>query len=308
MPVPKALDHFLALVTEIRTIKDKLPATAGTAEWRANGLRAGRLMKIKPYLEVYLNLLKRSFPPPWLERMALDFEYSAVVGHDVDTALIFRLINCGRVVDGLRLLCLYSQVTNGVDSRLYGDVVRRIIGAVGIHAAQELLKFDKCGLLRLDTGLLAKLRFKPPSRWEPISKYFNCVLKENLEKKDEEGNDLGPADVGEPYDKYVPLLVRIVQAGLEKRWNDPQVNSAFDQLQLPRGYHTTKEDEGAKDERRKVLVFVIGGITESEAGIFHQLGSVLFDDKVEIHLGSTSITTGQRLITDIAPSFHKGRQ
>jgi hypothetical protein len=56
---------------------------------------------------------------------------------------------------------------------------------------------------------------------------------------------------------------------------------------------------------RKVLVFVIGGVTESEAAIFHQLGSILFDDKVDFHIASTNLTSGRRIVAEISPLFEK---
>jgi hypothetical protein len=301
LPVLDALDHILSLIQEIKDIKVKLNQTAGTSAWNANGLRAARLNKMKPYMEVHLDLLQRVFPPKWLERLALDFEYSMLVGNEVDPSLILRLINCGRATDGIRLLCLYSQLTKGVDSKLYGDVLRRLIGAVGIPVARDIANFDKCGLLRLQTGILSA--FWAKSRFEPVSQQLKCVLSSLERKTDPDGNDAGPADVGAAYDKYVPLVVRVVQAGIQGRWGSPDVEGALKKLEIPHKVHAPPELPNPPV--KKVLVFVIGGVTESEAGIFHQLGTVLFHDEVEFHVGTTAITSGRRFIREISPVFRQ---
>jgi hypothetical protein len=299
LPVLGALDHFLGLINEIKEIKTKLNETAGTRAWNANGMRAARLNRMKPYMEVHLDLLQRVFPLNWLEMTSLGFEYSLLVGQEVDPSLILRLINCGRPADGLRLLCLYSQLAKGVETKLYADVLRRLIGAVGLGAAQDIANFDKCGLLRIQSGFLSGLLAK--SRFAPVSDELKCVLTELEKKVDADGNDAGAADVGAAYDKYVPLVVRVVQAGIEGKWGSPGVEGALQKLEVPHQVHAPAELPNPPV--RKVLVFIIGGITESEAGVFHQLGSVLFDDKVEFHVGSTSVTSGRKLIAEIAPVF-----
>jgi hypothetical protein len=56
---------------------------------------------------------------------------------------------------------------------------------------------------------------------------------------------------------------------------------------------------------KKVLVFMIGGITEQELIVFQQLGRVAFNGEVEIHVAITNVITGSRLVMEVCPSIQK---
>jgi hypothetical protein len=104
----------------------------------------------------------------------------------------------------------------------------------------------------------------------------------------------------------VPLLVRLVQSGLQQpgQWaKGGGVDSILNDFKIQ--YVVYAPDELGNPPTRKVLVFVIGGVTESEASLFHQMGSILFDDKVEFHIASTNLTSGRRIVGEISPLFEK---
>jgi hypothetical protein len=307
LPLFDALDYIQRLMTEMRELPDKLKDSIGTSQWNTNGIRAGHLQAIKPIMELHLNVIGALTKVSWLERESLHFEYNLLLQGQVNRALITMMLNCGHVVDAVRLLCLYSQLTDGVSKKRYLDFLRRLIGNVGPEAAAEIIKYEKCGLLKMGKSWPLRFLFQlfSGTDFHQAAKHFNLVLEDLEVKTDADGNE-GPADVGAAYDRYVPLLVRLVQSGLQQpeEWaKGGSINTILNKFDIQHAVHAP--EELGRPPTRKVLVFVIGGVTESEASIFHQMGSILFDDKVEFHIASTNLTSGRRIVAEISPLFEK---
>jgi hypothetical protein len=300
LPMADALDYIQRLMNEMHELPDKLKDSIGTTQWNTNGIRAAHLQGIKPMMELHLNLIGALTKVSWLERQSLDFEYNLLLQNEVDPALITMMLNCGHVIDAVRLLCLYSQLTDGLSTKQYLDFLRRLIGNVG----PEIIKYEKSGLLKMEKS--GPLQFFSQvfsgTDFYQAAKHFNLMLKDLRIKVDADGNEM-PADVGAAYDKYVPLLV---QSGLQQpgEWaKGGAVDSILNDFKIQHAVHVPVEL--GTPPTRKVLVFVIGGVTESEASIFHQMGSILFDDKVEFHIASTNLTSGRRIVAEISPLFEK---
>ena len=60
-----------------------------------------------------------------------------------------------------------------------------------------------------------------------------------------------------------------------------------------------------QDSARKILVFVVGGVTNSEALAIRELGKVMYGGKVELVIGTTEILTSTSFIYDISPTLKK---
>jgi hypothetical protein len=201
LPMADALDYIQRLMTEMRELPDKLKDSIGTTQWNTNGIRAAHLQGIKPMMELHLNLIGSLTKVSWLERQSLDFEYNLLLQNEVDPALITMMLNCGKVVDPVRLLCLYSQLTDGVSTKQYLDFLRRIIGNIGPAAAAEIIKYEKSGLLKMEkSGLQFFSQVFSGTDFHQAAKYFNLVLKDLRIKVDADGNET-PADIGAAYDK-----------------------------------------------------------------------------------------------------------
>ena len=147
-------------------------------------------------------------------------------------------------------------------------------------------------------------------------------------------------DIGGIYDGYVPLTARLVQTCIEDAYfkqpeNDPKATSKLRspevmdyfkekfidedfQRQSIAGVDLSKvssepkpqyefpekggffENESAK---RKIIVFVVGGITSSEALAIKQVGTTIFKGKVDITIGSTAILTNRGFLHEICPTL-----
>jgi hypothetical protein len=178
-----------------------------------------------------------------------------------------------------------------------------LIGEFGFEAMRDWANLEKCGMLRQSSGLLGILGGGKP-KFEAIRKEFNLIVEQRGRKTDSEGNDLGPIDLDGPYNEFVPLLVRLVQAGVTGKW---EKGSSGEKLMASLGlqfgvYGEKSVRTDVSGERpRRVLLFVLGGVTLSECLLFGNLGKVIFDDTIEFHLGSTSIITSPRLFEEICP-------
>ena len=53
------------------------------------------------------------------------------------------------------------------------------------------------------------------------------------------------------------------------------------------------------------MVFVIGGMTQSEISLIRSLGPKKHGGSIIFYLGTTSILTGKRLINEICPTIAK---
>jgi hypothetical protein len=303
MPMYDVSKHLVSLMDEISDIKDKMAGSTGTSQWRVFATRARKLLDIQPLIEIHLRLLERVLGIGWLDHQAMSYELALLDDGDADLELVTKMLNAGKVVDAIRVLCLASLIQRGVSQKVLLDVQKRLVDRLGIRAAADFVALDKCGLLKPSAGISL---LRKDVKFETLKREFNLFVNTEEHRWDSDGNDLGPADVGACYDRYVPLLVRLVQSGLGGAWAAGGVaDRLLTQLDVP---HAVVGEPGPAKMTpdgpalRKVLVFVIGGVTESECIIFGQMGKILFEDKVEFHLGTTNITSGSKLIRDACPN------
>jgi hypothetical protein len=279
-------------------IAQTLQDTRGSRDWNAKALRAAELVRLQPFFALHIDLgieiqARRSL----YFTDVLNFEAEAIHGQTAHSDLAFRLMNLGETLGGLRLLCLKSVLQGGLGSSTFEELEKRLLADVGVEAVA-----DVAGLER--SGLLASAKFFGGS-----VKLLSAVEKLKALIRGGEDAELGSCFGLDQDFAYVPLLVRLVQAGLAGEWK-PGGSAAKALEQIDVRFAVTGEEapvaqtlEGAA--ARRVLVFVVGGVTDSEAVIFQQLGRVAFEEKVEVHLGSTTVISGQRLIAEVCPSLRK---
>ena len=144
-------------------------------------------------------------------------------------------------------------------------------------------------------------------------------------------------DIGGAYDGYVPLTARLVQTCIEDAYfkstddkksklRSQDVQKFFSQKLVDEDYQKQNivgvdiskafpngpqtmysfptggffENESAK---RKIIVFIVGGVTSSEALAIKQVGTTLFKGKIDITIGSTSILTNRGFLHEICPTL-----
>ena len=300
----KAADVIGKMQREISEVQDQMKEAAGFNQWNVHRKRAERLLELKPLISMHLDLSIKMNETGRLDRKSFNFEYDMLIQSDNDRCLITQMLNSGRVIDAIRLLCLDSCTSGGVQAKTISDIQRRVIGQCGFDAVGDFINLEKCGLLKPFTGLFDPLGNK--KKWGEMRKKLHLVLDELVNKYDADGNDLGPADVGESYSQYVPLLVRLVQSGMKGDWNGGTTDQLLSKAQIPHAVHgeaAPRKSTIDGSQSKKVLVFVVGGVTESEVSIFRQLGKIIFDDEMEFHVGSTTVTTGSKLIREVCPAI-----
>jgi hypothetical protein len=302
LPLAEVENYLRGLMNEIGDIKEKMAGSTGTSQWTIYAARAAKLLKLQHLIPVHLGLLERVLSVGWLEYKGMSYELSLLDDGDANRDLLVKFVHAGKLIDALRLLCLDSVISRGVPQKLVQDIHRRLVYRLGLRVSQDLIGLEKCGLLKTS----ALLSLSRGVKFETIRKELRLLVDPKQRRSDPEGNDLGPSDVGASYDNYVPLLVRIVQAGLSGGWEKGGVaDRILGQMDIehavvgePGQAKVTADGTVAK----KVLVFVIGGVTQSECLIFNQLGKIIFDDKFEFHVGSTNITSGSKIIKDVCPN------
>ena len=102
--------------------------------------------------------------------------------------------------------------------------------------------------------------------------------------------------VKEPLQGFVPPSVRIVQAAVSGNW--AAVQRAYDDKVVPVS-QTGQCPKIGEGEKRRVLVFFVGGVTLSEVGILRNIGRL--SQTVEFIIGAYENINGNQLISDLFP-------
>ena len=102
--------------------------------------------------------------------------------------------------------------------------------------------------------------------------------------------------VKESLQGFVTPSVRIVQAAVSGNW--AAVQRAYDDKVVPVS-QTGQCPKIGEGEKRRVLVFFVGGVTLSEVGILRNIGRL--SQTVEFIIGASEKINGNQLISDLFP-------
>jgi hypothetical protein len=295
-----AFNSAFALAREAEQLQEQLHESFGR-QYNVTALRAMKVIKMKPNIPKYVKLIEElgDVMQP-LSRAAWNLERDLICSGDRPKDTVWNLMAINRVIRALQLFCMSSVIYRGVDKSDLITMQQKLVAQFGLTAVKDVAALERCGLLATRTGWMSfgKLDFAK------VRSTFRLFVERDEEPRDESEWD----DVDPVYGSgYVPLLVRLVETGLRGMWQKGgEIDKLLDQMGIKdRSVHGEAPlDEGA-GVAKKVLVFVIGGVTESEAWIFHVLGKIVFRDQVEFHVGSTGTVTGAKLIRDVCPSLAK---
>lgn len=295
----EANEKIQELIEEVASINEKLHNSTGGGQWKVFAKRAQKLSEDLPYINLHINLLENVVKFNRFMDPILGFEYSSLMGKTPETSLIGRLMNSGSYDEALRLACLYSVTSRGIPSKILNEITRRLIGKFGKGIIQDLIGLDTSDLLKLEAPFFE--RSKKPS-FSSINSILRNVFNSPQIKYDQEGNIIGHADIERGYDTYVPILLRLLQYGVKDDWKEGSpVSNLMDQMGIEHKTYCKDHDKITK----RVLLFVVGGITTTESILIKQMGEILFDEKVEFHVGSTGIINGKRFINSVCPMIRK---
>lgn len=307
-----ALDQAEKIRQEMLEIKDKMDQSTGTVKFGFYARRAKHLADKKQYLFMHYELLERLINErkPMMEM--INFEYNALMQNIDEIDIVYQLINRRKYWDAIRLFSFASVATRGLSKQNLIEFQRRIVSSLGFDVMSDLISLQKAGLITSSLSLINRLSnlsnlskitenltniaTAVTNNTKPKLTQINSVLK-ILYKTDPE-----LPDIEKGYDKYVPIITRLVQEGVKGFWEgETAVSKLMQQMEIPVKIDVNSKKKSDEKNKKKILVFVIGGVTSTEIQLFKQMGSVLFNDEYEFHVGSTSITHGVKLIKSICP-------
>lgn len=280
-----------ALVKQINSVQNKLKRDFSLT------LRLQKYMDVKPNFDVHMKMIQRINNRQEILEDIYEYEYKMLADYELDLTLIKHLINVNCIVEALRLICYASLVSSDeISTNDVNDLQRQIIGHCGFKATTDFLGLEKSGLFDNDASFMSMIGFSKLPKFKEINKVFRNVDYKNTKEH------LTGQDIDKGYNKYVPILHRIVQHGIRGDWeNGSPVDRLLTMMRVnPHSVHGKIKDEDA-NVKRKVLVFVIGGVTQTEISLFTEMGEKLYRNRIEFHVGSTEIITGNKLIKSVCP-------
>jgi len=297
----------------------QLEENKGSSKWRKLKQKAEEFVRTKPFVELHEELtLKANSLQHHLYHDIICYEWNLIIGQPAPKEKIYALMQCGQYLDALRMICLTAQMSK-VDSSFFNDLSRRLIGSLGFEFAEDLQAMEKAGLLGdINGGMLnlsqlkAKFSqknsmggFTGKASFTEVRDFFKLLIEQDNNFKAIHPED-DPVGLAEGYAGYVPLLTRLVEKALTS--DVPgliKLTEMLKRMKIPFEEHGRKSLQRRTADGRPIkryLVFVIGGITATELLNFRRLGKAIDPNGgVEFHIGSTSITSGRKLLKDVCP-------
>ena len=235
----------------------------------------------------------------------MKYEYNLLLQEETEDNLQTRLINSEFNLDAIRLMCLNSVISNGLSQKVISDFQNILINKFGSNVIQDINNLKRAGLLVANSSFFDKQ--KQP-KFSTINNEFKLVVDSSLVTDEVEGTSRH-TDIEAGYDSYVPLLLRIIQFSLDNQLNnETPISKLLNQMKI--NYHIYGEEWVRKVsnngyEPKRVLVFIIGGITATEILLLRQMGKIIFNGSVEFHIGSTNIINSKILLKSLCPTIYK---
>lgn len=257
----------------------------------------------------------------------IDFEASILRGDSAAPATAeANIIRDQNWTETVREFCLASLCLNGVPSTPFNGFITRMMQRFGMDIINDLVNLRNIGMLDMSHGLIQKVKDKimhirmanQNSTFDlykeiPKELYIEGNAKDEAQKAeisrklDEFMQKSFDEDIFEYFDGYAPFSARVVQCSIDHRLGrlerqkgrniEQYMNENLIRFEIP-----PRKEEEVPETNRKILVFIIGGVSLSEVAAISNLGKKFWGGKsIDITVGSTSIVTGKRLIQEIVP-------
>jgi hypothetical protein len=193
----------------------------------------------------------------------------------------------------LKLLCLYSVVSNGLKQKRLEYFKREIIQTYGFPAILTLMNLEKAGLLQV---------YQSRSSWSSLRKQLRLFEDQ---KSQGEGETLDASTV---FEGYTPVSARLVQsvteAGSFKLINDvsrliPGEEHSDDPNREGISFSIGRSaSEGPQVKDPITLVFFLGGITFAEASSFRLLSKDSKQNRDYV-VATTHFINGNKIMNEV---------
>ncbi|SPN96947.1 related to VPS33 - vacuolar sorting protein [Cephalotrichum gorgonifer] len=227
----------------------------------------------------------------------------------------------------LRLLCIYSCISGGIQQKEYDQFRRLILEGYGYQHILTLHKLAKLQLLLPRSSPLAGMIPGTGSADAAGSKTNYSYLRQQLRLIVDEVKEDDPNDIAYVYSGYAPLSIRLVQSVLQKqhllkitKGNNAAAASAAVSAGTAQGWHgfddavkhvrgrtfyelQKGEDKAVKarallsggSERQTVFIVFVGGITFTEIAALRFIARQE-KERRNIVICTTSIISGNRMM------------
>lgn len=183
-----------------------------------------------------------------------------------------------------RMLCLYTQVEGGMKPDDYNNIRKEMIETYGFAHMQVFNLLSQAGLLYSKNDA---------RKWKagyPTSKKDHKLINMDIRKEN-------PGRKAFPYAEYTPISVKVVEHAFRQSWVGGWVSD-----KLP-GHTSVVGDIRSvcanKDQRKVVVLYVVGGVTYAEVGCMRQLAKQM---NVELLISTTNIINSKRLLEPFMPN------
>lgn len=297
MNIAFAFDWMRNISTEATKIQGLLNKTRGTPEWRQHSRRATEILKIRPFNNLHYQLIDRIPMAQTYVKHMRDFQFDVIFNNSTDFDQIYDFIHRGRYSDALQMLILSSVTSDGIPQSQLKKFEEILLSLIGFDFVPDWIRLQAGGLIT-------------PRTFLKFGSKFSTVMRELKLLIDDE-----KAPTNDFYAGYYPITARLVENCLKTGWGPSSVcNKTMKNMGIELNTYKVDEQQPPKKSSdgkpfRRVLVFVVGGMTISEMSIFEKMGEQLFSDNQEFsyqfHCGSTDLITGTRLVKTICPSLAK---
>ncbi|EAY04600.1 Sec1 family protein [Trichomonas vaginalis G3] len=231
----------------------------------------------------------------------------------------------------LREFCLASLCTSGIPSSAFEAFIIRLIQKFGLEVITDLVNLRSIGMMNSEEKYFEQIKnlfkniikLKQNTVFELYKEIPKELLIEDRIKDESLRNEINQklnnfmaesfkSDIYEFFDGYAPFSARLVQKSIDHRLGkyDKQkqlkVEQYLQENQIKFEYQINPNKKQNVEDNKKVIVFIIGGISLSEVSAISDLAKKFWGGKqIEITVGSTSILTGKRLIRECVPRVAK---
>ena len=253
------------------------------SSFRNDYLKYYRISTLKPKYEEIINLIEKcqnsiNSNPTFMP--CFNAEFTVIQGMQVNLLEEHLISMFNDWEDALRLICMESAACVNHSQKFVQSVQREILAEFGSQALPSILNLEKIGLLSS-----SKFYYE----WNK--------LRNNMELLAFKDDNKGFKDwIFNPLNGYCPLTVRLASNAKEENV-EPSQYLTSPQVRMT---VTGKKPPFVEGSTRRILVFVIGGVTLSEAGIIRDIG-LRSEGKYEFIIGSTDQINGKQFIHQICP-------
>ena len=298
----KATEFISQASTDMMSLSASLVPGMEMAKFQVQARKAKSLSDRKPFFALHLNIMDylavaKSKSENFND--TISFELASILGSDPDLDLANKLMRQDENwPEAMRLFCIASQSRAGLPAAIISQFRRQAIAKFGLEFVKTLEQFEHIGLLTQNRSSI----FGPKQfTFQMTAQAFDLLPKNTDEETVKNFNE---KDIGSFYDGYVPLTARLVQTAVTGDFKNSQKTKAFDALGIKYTKHVVTPDPFAEEpDQKKVLVFIIGGMTYSETAAIKALGTRIFNGKVDFDLGTTEMLSGNRLLRQMCPTI-----